>query len=48
MDYGRKVVGFGPVMTPTGDVEADMTSIRSFFASAVGKFPHEAAQIALK
>lgn len=48
MDYGRKVVGFGPVLTPTGDVEADMTSIRSFFASAVGKYPHEAAQIALK
>jgi 1-acyl-sn-glycerol-3-phosphate acyltransferase len=48
MDYGRKVVGFGPVLTPTGDVEADMVSIRSFFASAVGKFPHETAQIALK
>jgi len=48
MDYGRKVVGFGPVVTPSGDVEADMVSIRSFFASAVGKFPHETAQIALK
>ena len=48
MDYGRKVVGFGPVITPSGDIDADMAQIRTYFSSATGKYPHEAAQIALK
>lgn len=48
MDYARKVVNFGPVITPTGDIDADMGPIRAFFAPAVGKYPHEAAQIILK
>ncbi|MFZ1238286.1 MAG: glycerol acyltransferase, partial [Anaerolineae bacterium] len=48
MDYGRKVVGFGPVITPSGDIDADMAQIRTYFSSATGKYPHETAQIALK
>jgi 1-acyl-sn-glycerol-3-phosphate acyltransferase len=35
MDYGRKVVGFGPIFTPTGDAEADMEVIRDFYATVV-------------
>lgn len=48
MDYSRKVVRFGPVMTPSGDIEADMASMRAFFSDAAGKYPHEAAQAALR
>ncbi len=47
LDYARKVVGFGPVLTPTGDLEADMKEIRTFFAQATGKYPHETVQATL-
>jgi 1-acyl-sn-glycerol-3-phosphate acyltransferase len=37
MDYSRKVSGLGPVFQPTGDVEADMASIKAFYAPFKGK-----------
>lgn len=37
MDYHRKVSGLGPVFVPTGDVEADMASIKAFYAPFKGK-----------
>ncbi len=40
IDYGRKVVGIGPVVTPTGDIEADMEIIQGFYQTITGKFPH--------
>ena len=39
VDYGRKVGGLGPVFEPTGDVEADMTAIKAFYAPIQGKNP---------
>jgi 1-acyl-sn-glycerol-3-phosphate acyltransferase len=36
-DYPKKRLGFGPMMMLTGDVEADMTIIRSFYESVKGK-----------
>lgn len=40
-DYPRKVVGIGPTIMPSGDLEADMKTIRAFFADFVGKYPHQ-------
>jgi 1-acyl-sn-glycerol-3-phosphate acyltransferase len=37
MDYPRKLSGLGPVFTPTGDVDADMASIRDYYAQFRGK-----------
>jgi 1-acyl-sn-glycerol-3-phosphate acyltransferase len=37
MDYQRKVAGLGPVFTPTGDVEADMSVIKRFYAGVKGR-----------
>ena len=37
MDYSRKVSGLGPVFQPTGDLEADMASIKAFYAPFQGK-----------
>ena len=37
LDYRRKVVGFGPALTPTGDAEADMAIIRDFYSLVVPK-----------
>ena len=37
MDYKNKVSGLGPVFVPTGDIGADMASIKAFYASIKGK-----------
>ncbi len=37
MDYQRKVAGLGPVFTPSGDVEADMATIKQFYAGVRGR-----------
>ncbi len=37
MDYPRKLSGLGPVFVPTGDVEADMATIKAFYAPFRGK-----------
>ena len=37
MDYHRKVSGLGPLMLPTGDIEADMKIIKAFYAPFKGK-----------
>jgi len=39
MDYGRKVVGVGPVFYPGKDIERDMLEIKNFYASVQPKFP---------
>jgi 1-acyl-sn-glycerol-3-phosphate acyltransferase len=37
MDYERKRSGLGPVFVPTGDVEADMATIKAFYAPFKGR-----------
>ena len=37
MDYKRKISGLGPVFVPSGDLEADMAAIKTFYASFKGK-----------
>jgi 1-acyl-sn-glycerol-3-phosphate acyltransferase len=39
LDYKKKIGGIGPVLQPTGDIEADMASIRSFYEDISGKYP---------
>jgi 1-acyl-sn-glycerol-3-phosphate acyltransferase len=39
LDYRQKVGGIGPVLTPSGNVAADMVPIRAFYADVTGKFP---------
>ena len=38
-DYGRKVMGIGPTIEPSGDIAADMAQIQSVFTSVKGKNP---------
>jgi 1-acyl-sn-glycerol-3-phosphate acyltransferase len=45
LDYSRKVGGIGPVIEPSGDFEADLATIRAFFAGVVGKFPAEQGEV---
>ena len=37
LDYRRRVGGIGPMVTPTGDIEADMRVIREFYSGITGK-----------
>jgi len=41
LDYRRKVGGIGPVIYPTGDIEADMKIIRDFYNNVTGKYPEK-------
>ncbi|MDH6304227.1 1-acyl-sn-glycerol-3-phosphate acyltransferase [Parabacteroides sp. PF5-5] len=39
IDYKKKEVGFGPLFHPTGDVDADIATIRSFYKGVTARFP---------
>ena len=39
LDYGRGVGGIGPVVEPSGDLAADMETIRRFYAGILGRYP---------
>jgi 1-acyl-sn-glycerol-3-phosphate acyltransferase len=39
LDYRTKRVGIGPLVWPSGDVRADMATIRAFYAGKQGKRP---------
>jgi 1-acyl-sn-glycerol-3-phosphate acyltransferase len=41
MDYAHKRVGLGPLLTPSGDIEADMVTIKAFYAPFMGKHVHK-------
>ena len=43
LDYGRKRTGIGPLVVPCGDIEADMVTIRAFYADMRGKYPDQSA-----
>lgn len=46
-DYQRKVVGIGPAVTITGDVDADMAKIAAFYADKRGLKPENEGVIRL-
>jgi 1-acyl-sn-glycerol-3-phosphate acyltransferase len=37
LDFGRKTAGLGPAFVPSGDLNADMVSIKNFYAPFRGK-----------
>ncbi|MFA5906263.1 MAG: lysophospholipid acyltransferase family protein [Desulfobacula sp.] len=39
LDYKKKTGGIGPVFQVTGDLEADMAAIRSFYSGISGRYP---------
>ncbi len=48
VDYGRKVIGIGPSIVPTGDIEADFEIIRHFYADVRGRYPENQSDIRVK
>lgn len=41
LDFGTKRLGLGPVLMPSGDLEADMVTIKAFYAPIQGKNPDQ-------
>jgi len=39
VDYARKTLGFGPLIEPSGDIEADLEKIQIFYKDKAGKNP---------
>ncbi len=39
IDYKEKTIGIGPVFTPSGNIDADMTSIKAFYVQFSDKYP---------
>lgn len=39
LDYANKIAGVGPVIHPSGDIEADMHQIMEFYKDIEGKHP---------
>ncbi len=48
LDYGRRAGGFGLVVHPTQDVDADMERFRTFYADIQAKYPDHAGEVRLR
>jgi 1-acyl-sn-glycerol-3-phosphate acyltransferase len=47
LDYGNRVIGIGPSLTPSGDIHVDFEIIRDFYRGIVGKNPKRQGEIVL-
>ena len=45
LDYRRKVAGVGPIVYASGDIEADMSIIRKFYANVSAKYPERVGEV---
>lgn len=45
LDYRRKISGVGPTLMPSGDLAADLKTIRAFYSTITGKHKHNSAWI---
>jgi 1-acyl-sn-glycerol-3-phosphate acyltransferase len=45
VDYRRKVVGTGPLVTPSGDIQADMAIIREFYSHITARYPANVGEV---
>jgi len=47
LDYPRKRAGLGPVIMPSGDIQADFEQIRAFFVDKGARYPDQKGEVAL-
>jgi 1-acyl-sn-glycerol-3-phosphate acyltransferase len=48
IDYRRKVMGFGPVLEPSGDIHADFEIIRDFYKDITPKYPECRSEMVIR
>lgn len=47
LDYGKRRMGVGPIISDLTDLESTMATIRQFYKDITGKFPHKQSPIQL-
>lgn len=47
IDYPSRVVGIGPWLAPSGDIQADFSLIKAFYNGKTGRHPHKQGEIRL-
>jgi hypothetical protein len=47
-DYRHRLVGLGPALHPSGDIDADFAAIRAFYANITGKHPDRQGAIEIR
>jgi len=48
VDFERKAMGYGPMLIPNGDIEADMAVIREFYKDVKAKYPENFSDVRLR
>jgi len=48
VDYPRKLVGIGPQVTPSGDIEVDMQVLARFYADKTPRYPQRRGEVRLR
>lgn len=48
IDYAKKLITYGEVLYPSGDLEADIKVIRQFYTGVVGRRPERQGEIVLR
>ncbi len=48
VDYPRKLVGIGPQLTPSGDIEADMQFLARFYADKTPRYPQRCGEVRVR
>jgi len=48
LDFAKRHGSFGPELTPTGDIPADMDRIREFYRDKVGRHPDRQTRVRLQ
>jgi 1-acyl-sn-glycerol-3-phosphate acyltransferase len=48
IDYGRRAVGVGQVITPSGDIQADIRQIKAFYAGISGRHPELQGEVRIE
>ncbi len=46
-DYQRKILGLGPVMPPSGNIEDDFAHYRAFYATITARYPAQQGEVRL-
>ncbi len=47
IDYPSRVVGIGPSLLPSGDIQADFAKIKAFYGGKTGRYPEKQGAIRL-
>lgn len=48
IDYPKRIIGFGEIFMPTGDIEKDFEIIKTFYQDKQGKYPENQGPIIIK